>query len=146
MANLSACTTVGGRTIYGVVDAESSPMVALPCKAQENEDGTSTLAVLIYQPVLAHVNIDFASESEQELIEAPAAGHRIRLAALEMIALENVEVTIKSGSTTLGTYRGMGIVPNTAIPINLAEAEALVIQATSDVRITGRCSYYEEAV
>ena len=146
MANLSACTTVGGRTIYGVVDAESSPMVALPCNGQENEDGTSTLAVLISQPVLAHVNIDFASESEQVIIAAPAAGYMIRIAALELIALENVEVAIKSGSTTIGTYRGTGMALDAAVPINLAEAEALVIQATSDVRITGRCSYYEEAV
>jgi len=147
-ANLSACTTIGGRVLYGVVDASGSPMLANPVEARENDDGTSTLIVLaeIRPPVLTHVNVDFSSTEGQEIIAAPAAGQRIRIAALELIALENVEVVIKSGSTTLGTYRGVGIAPNLQVPINLAEAEAFNIQATTDERITGRVSYYLEAV
>jgi hypothetical protein len=145
MANLSACSTVGGRQIYGLTDPEASPMISLPCKAQDNGDDTSTLIVAISHPALSHVNIDFASEDSQEIIAAPSAGSRIRIAALELVALENVEIALMSGSTVIGTYRGTGITPNTAIPLNLGEAEALNIQATSDIRITGRCSYYVEA-
>jgi hypothetical protein len=149
MANLSACSTIGGRVMYGVTDAEASPKQALPCNGRENVDGTSTLMVLaeIKPPVLTHVNVDFSSsDEEQEIIEAPAAGLRIRIAALELTALENVEVAIKSGSTTLGTYQGAAIAPNLQVPINLVEAEAFNIQATTDVRITGRVGYYLEAV
>ncbi len=148
MANLSTCLTIGGRVIYGVTDPGGSPMIALPCEARENEDGTSTLKVLaeIQHPVLTHVNVDFSSEEAQEIIAAPGAGYRIRIAALELVALENIEVAIKSGSTLLATYRGMAIAPNLQVPMNLDEAEAFNIQATSDDRITGRCSYYLEAV
>jgi len=134
--------------MYGVTDAEASPKQALPCNCRENDDGTSTLMVVaeIKPPVLTHVNVDFSSDEEQEIVAAPAAGLRIRIAALELTALENVEVAIKSGSTTLGTYQGAAIAPNLQVPINLAESEAFNILATSDVRITGRVGYYLEAV
>jgi len=96
--------------------------------------------------VLTHVNIDFSNAAAQTIIAAPAAGNRIRIAALELSALFNVEVAMKSGSTTIGTYRGIAIVPTCNVPINLGTAEAFVLQATTADRITGRISYYTEAV
>ncbi|HWQ20860.1 MAG TPA: hypothetical protein VN455_13850 [Methanotrichaceae archaeon] len=98
------------------------------------------------QKVLTHVNIDFSSASAQTIIAAPATGNRIRIAALELMALTNVEVAMISGSTTLGTYRGVAMVPNCSDHINLGTAEAFKLDATTADRITGRVSYYVEAV
>jgi hypothetical protein len=61
-------------------------------------------------------------------------------------ALVNVEVALISGSTTLGTIRGISYVADCTIPINLGTAEAFKLTATTADRITGRVSYYTETV
>ena len=106
----------------------------------------SILTALTTNNVLVHVNIDFSSVDAQTIIAAPAAGYRIRIAALELMALANVEIALISGSTTIGTYRGLAIVPNCQTPINLGTASAFKLDATTADRITGRVSYYTEAV
>ena len=100
-------------------------------------------ALLTIDPT--NVNIDFSSASEQTIIAAPAAGYRIRIYAIELSALVNIEVAVKDGSTTIRTYRGLSI-SGPAAPISLTAATALKIQATTADRITGGVSYAVVAV
>jgi hypothetical protein len=94
-------------------------------------------------PTLTHVNIDFSSSAEQTIIAAPSAGNRVVVQSLELTALNNVEVAVKNGSTTIKTFVGVVIAPR---PFNLSAASALKIQATTAERITGGVSYFTEAV
>jgi len=103
-------------------------------------------AIRLQHRELLHINIDFASVSEQTIIAAPEAGYRIRLVSLELSSANNVEVAVKSGSTTIRTFRGTSIALSPAIPLNLGTAAAFKLQATTADRISGGCSYYIEEV
>jgi hypothetical protein len=96
--------------------------------------------------VLTHVNIDFSSGSAQTIVAAPAAGYRIRVVSIEISALVNVEIAVKSGATTIRTFQGAAVVWAPPTPANLGEAEALVLDAVTADRITGGVSYYVEAI
>jgi hypothetical protein len=95
---------------------------------------------------LLHEALDFSSTSDQTIIAAPGTGYRIRLACLDLTALSNVEVAVKSGTTTIRTYQAQVVEKQWYPALNLGEAEALVLTATTATRITGGVSYYIEAV
>ncbi|MDD5512130.1 MAG: hypothetical protein PHI12_15195 [Dehalococcoidales bacterium] len=96
--------------------------------------------------VLVHVNIDFSDAAAQTIVAGPAAGYRIRVVSLELSALVNVEIAVKSGATTIRTFQGAVMIWAPPTPANLGEAEALVLDAVTDDRITGGVSYYVEAI
>lgn len=97
-------------------------------------------------PSLSHVAIDFSSGSAQTIVPAPGAGKRIRITSIVLTSLVNVEVAVKSGSTTIMTLQFSAIELSPNIPINLGTNEALVLDAVSADRITGGVSYYVEDV
>lgn len=97
-------------------------------------------------PSLSHVAIDFSSGSAQTIVPAPGAGKRIRITSIVLTSLANVEVAVKSGSTTIMTLQFSAIELSPNIPINLGTNEALVLDAVSADRITGGVSYYVEDV
>ncbi len=95
---------------------------------------------------LTHVNIDFSSSAAQTIIAAPGSGKRIRVTALTLTALVNVELAVKSGSTTIMTLQFIALDLARPIPINLGTNEALVLDSVTADRITGGVSYYVEDV
>ena len=109
----------------------------------------TTLAKLT-QKVQLHANIDFSSDSAQTIIAAPGSGNRIRLTRLSLSSGSNpqvnVEIALKSGTTTIETVRGDAMVFDYPEHRNLGANEAFVVQATTADRIIGGVDYYIEAV
>ena len=109
----------------------------------------TTLAKLT-QKVQLHANIDFSSASAQTIIAAPGAGNRIRLTRLSLVSGSNpqvnVEIALKSGTTTIETVRGDAMVFDYPEHRNLGINEAFVVQATTADRVIGGVDYYIEAV
>lgn len=95
---------------------------------------------------LSHVAIDFSSGDPQTIIPAPGEGKRIRVALLDLTALSNVEVSIKSGTTTIRIFQFAAMAWAPVIPVNLGENDALILDAVDTTRITGGVSYYVEAI
>lgn len=97
-----------------------------------------------------HANIDFSSASDKTIIAAPGAGKRIRLTRLSLVSGSdpqvNVEVALKTGSTTIETVKGAAMVFDYPEHRNLGTNEAFVVQATTADRIIGGVDYYVEAV
>lgn len=127
----------------------------IPSKGQKTKSGSvpvvlpsdmGSLAVSIDPPSLSSVAIDFSSGDAQTIIAAQGAGKRIRIASLVLTSLVNVEVAVKSGSTTIMTLQFSAVELSPRIPINLGTNEALVLDAVSADRITGGVSYYVEDV
>ena len=109
----------------------------------------TTLAKLT-QKVQLHANIDFSSASAQTIIAAPGSGNRIRLTRLSLVSGSNpqvnVEIALKSGTTTIETVRGDAMVFDYPEHRNLDTNEAFVVQATTADRVIGGVDYYVEAV
>jgi len=97
-----------------------------------------------------HVAIDFSSASAQTIIDAPVAGNRIRLTRLSLISGSdpqvNVEIALKSGTTTIETVKGDAMVFDYPEHRNLGTDEAFVVQCTTADRVIGGVDYYVEAV
>jgi len=102
------------------------------------------------QKVQFHENIDFSDASAQTIIAAPGAGKRIRLTRLSLSSGSNpqvnVEIALKSGTTTIETVRGDAMVFDYPEHRNLDTNEAFVVQCTSADRVIGGVDYYIEAV
>jgi len=102
------------------------------------------------QKVQLHANIDFSSASARTIIDAPGAGKRIRLTRLSLVSGSNpqvnVEVALKTGSTTIETVKGSAMVFDYPEHRNLGINEAFVVQATTADRVIGGVDYYIEAV
>jgi cytolysin (calcineurin-like family phosphatase) len=96
--------------------------------------------------VLTHVAIDFSSSAAQTIIAAPGAGNRIRIVELDLTALTNVEVAVKSASTTIRTFQFATLAWAPPMPLNLGTNEALALDSVTADRITGGVSYYVEDV
>jgi len=100
--------------------------------------------------VQLHAAIDFSSASEQPIITAPGVGKRIRLTRLSLMSggtpQVNVEIALKSGTTTIETVKGAAMVFDYPEHRNLGINEAFVVQATTADRIIGGVDYYLEAV
>ena len=100
--------------------------------------------------VQSHVAIDFSNASAQTIIAAPGASNRIRLTRLSLSSGSdpqvNVEVALKTGSTTIETVKGAAMVFDYPEHRNLDTNEAFVVQATTADRIIGGVDYYLEAV
>lgn len=100
--------------------------------------------------VQLHTNIDFSSASAQTIIAAPGSGNRIRLTRLSLSSGSNsqvnVEVALKTGSTTIETVKGSAMVFDYPEHRNLGTNEAFVVQCTSADRVIGGVDYYVEAV
>lgn len=109
----------------------------------------ATLAKML-QKVQLHANIDFSSASAQTIIAAPGASNRIRLTRLSLMSGStpqvNVEVALKSGSTTIETVKGSAMVFDYTEHRNLGTNEAFVVQCTTADRVIGGVDYYVEAV
>ena len=128
---------IGARVAYGrTVGGDLVPLMV-------DDDGKISS---IDPPSLSHVAIDFSSGSAQTIVPAPGAGKRIRITSIVLTSLANVEVAVKSGSTTIMTLQFSAIELSPNIPINLGTNEALVLDAVSADRITGGVSYYVEDV
>jgi len=125
------------RVIYGLYGSTETAI-------KVGSDGT--VETTVTPNTLTHANITFSDSSAQTIVAAPGAGYKIRIVILDLTALNNVEVALKSASTTIRTFQfsAMSWAPPT--PINLAENEALVLDATDATRITGGVSYYLESV
>ena len=97
-----------------------------------------------------HANINFSDASAQTIIAAPGSGNRIRLTRLSLSSGSdpqvNVEIALKSGSTTIETVKGAAMVFDYPEHRNLGINEAFVVQATTADRIIGGVDYYVEAV
>jgi len=102
------------------------------------------------QKVQFHENIDFSSDSAQTIIDAPVAGNRIRLTRLSLSSGSNpqvnVEIALKSGTTTIETVKGAAMVFDYPEHRNLGTDEAFVLQCTTADRVIGGVDYYVEAV
>ena len=102
------------------------------------------------QKVQFHENIDFSSDSAKTIIDAPGEGNRIRLTRLSLSSGSNpqvnVEVALKTGSTTIETVKGSAMVFDYPEHRNLGINEAFVVQATTADRVIGGVDYYIEAV
>ncbi len=102
------------------------------------------------QKVQLHAAIDFSSASDQTIIAAPGDGNRIRLTRLSLTSGSdpqvNVEVVLKTGSTTIETVKGAAMVFDYPEHRNLGINEAFVVQATTADRVIGGVDYYVEAV
>ena len=109
----------------------------------------TTLAKLT-QKVQLHAAIDFSSASDKTIIAAPGSGNRIRLTRLSLSSGSNpqvnVEIALKSGTTTIETVRGDAMVFDYPEHRNLGINEAFVVQATTSDRVIGGVDYYVEAV
>ena len=109
----------------------------------------TTLAKLT-QKVQLHANINFSTASDHTIIAAPGAGKRIRLTRLSLVSGSdpqvNVEVALKTGSTTIETVKGAAMVFDYPEHRNLGINEAFVVQATTADRVIGGVDYYIEAV
>ena len=128
---------IGAKVTYGrTVGGDLVPLMV-------DDDGKISS---IDPPSLSHVAIDFSSGSAQTIVPAPGAGKRIRITSIVLTSLANVEVAVKSGSTTIMTLQFSAIELSPNIPINLGTNEALVLDAVSADRITGGVSYYVEDV
>jgi hypothetical protein len=96
-----------------------------------------------------HAAIDFSSASDKTIIAAPVAGNRIRLTRLSLSSGSdpqvNVEVALKTGSTTIETVKGAAMVFDYPEHRNLGTNEAFVVQCTSADRVIGGVDYYVEA-
>ncbi len=92
------------------------------------------------------VAISFASGDAQTIIAAPAVGYRIRITSLFLSAGTDVNVAMKSATTTIGTIYGMAFAKDWIQPLKLGTAEAFVLDATSADQIYGQVCYYTEAV
>ena len=97
-----------------------------------------------------HANIVFSSASDQPIIAAPGVGKRIRLTRLSLSSggdpQVNVEVALKTGSTTIETVKGAAMVFDYPEHRNLGTNEAFVVQCTTADRVIGGVDYYIEAV
>jgi hypothetical protein len=102
------------------------------------------------QKVQLHAAIDFSSASDKTIIAAPGSGNRIRLTRLSLSSGSdpqvNVEVALKTGSTTIETVKGAAMVFDYPEHRNLGTNEAFVVQATTADRVIGGVDYYVEAV
>lgn len=127
-------------------DSGDTPAVVTDADGHLQVDVLSAAAVSIDPPSLSHAAIDFSNGAAQTIIAAQGAGKRIRIASLVLTSLVNVEVAVKSGSTTIMTLQFSAIELSPNIPINLGTNEALVLDAVSADRITGGVSYYVEDV
>lgn len=111
---------------------------------------TETTLAKLTQKVQLHANIDFSLASAQTIIAAPGAGKRIRLTRLSLVSGSNpqvnVEIALKSGTTTIETVKGAAMVFDYPEHRNLGINEAFVVQATTADRIIGGVDYYLEAV
>lgn len=109
----------------------------------------TTLAKLT-QKVQLHANIEFSAASAQTIIAAPGAGKRIRLTRLSLSSGSNpqvnVEIALKSGTTTIETVKGAAMVFDYPEHRNLGANEAFVVQCTTADRVIGGVDYYVEAV
>ena len=109
----------------------------------------TTLAKLT-QKVQLNANINFSTASDQTIIAAPGSGNRIRLTRLSLSSGSdpqvNVEVALKTGSTTIETVKGAAMVFDYPEHRNLGINEAFVVQATTADRVIGGVDYYIEAV
>lgn len=109
----------------------------------------TTLAKLT-QKVQLHANINFSTASDQTIIAAPGSGNRIRLTRLSLSSGSdpqvNVEVALKTGSTTIETVKGAAMVFDYPEHRNLGPNEAFVVQCTTADRVIGGVDYYVEAV
>ena len=96
-----------------------------------------------------HANIEFSDASAQTIIAAPGDGKRIRLTRLSLSSGSNpqvnVEIALKTGSTTIETVKGSAMVFDYPEHRNLGTNEAFVVQATTADRIIGGVDYYVEA-
>ena len=92
------------------------------------------------RPEIVSLNVDFSSASEQTILAALGAGKTIWVYSIELSALDNVEIAVKNGATTVRTYRGVAI-SGPAAPFPLSVNTALKMQATTSERITGGISY-----
>jgi hypothetical protein len=92
------------------------------------------------RPEIVSLNVDFSSAAEQTLVAAQGAGKVIWVYGLEFSALDNIEIAVKNGATTVRTYRGVSI-SGPAVPFPLSANTALKVQATTSDRITGGISY-----
>jgi len=144
---------IGSKVICAVTDDVT--LEAAPIKGTDNGDGTASLLVTssmaeLPQKVQLHANIDFSSDSAQTIIDAPGAGNRIRLTRLSLSSGSNpqvnVEIALKSGTTTIETVRGDAMVFDYPEHRNLDTNEAFVVQATTADRVIGGVDYYVEAV
>ena len=110
----------------------------------------SAISDKLNQKVQLYANIDFSSASAQTIIAAPGAGNRIRLTRLSLSSggtpQVNVEVALKSGSTTIETVKGSAMVFDYSEHRNLGNNEAFVVQCTTADRVIGGVDYYVEAV
>ena len=97
-----------------------------------------------------HANINFSDASAQTIIAAPGSGNRIRLTRLSLSSGSNpqvnVEIALKSGTTTIETVRGDAMVFDYPEHRNLGTNEAFVVQCTTADRVIGGVDYYIEAV
>lgn len=97
-----------------------------------------------------HENIEFSDASAQTIIDAPGEGKRIRLTRLSLSSGSdpqvNVEVALKTGSTTIETVKGAAMVFDYPEHRNLGTNEAFVVQCTTADRVIGGVDYYIEAV
>lgn len=110
----------------------------------------ASIAGMAAEKVQLHANIDFSSASAQTIIAAPGVSNRIRLTRLSLISGStpqvNVEVALKSGSTTIETVKGAAMVFDYTEHRNLGTNEAFVVQCTTADRVIGGVDYYVEAV
>ena len=109
----------------------------------------TTLAKLTQKAQL-HKNIEFSNASAQTIIDAPGEGKRIRLTRLSLSSGSdpqvNVEVALKTGSTTIETVKGAAMVFDYPEHRNLGTNEAFVVECTTADRVIGGVDYYIEAV
>lgn len=110
----------------------------------------SNISAKLTQKDQLHTNIEFSSTSDQTIIDAPGAGKRIRLTRLSLTSGSdpqvNVEVALKTGSTTIETVKGAAMVFDYPEHRNLGTNEAFVVQCTTADRVIGGVDYYIEAV
>ena len=110
----------------------------------------SNISAKLTQKIQFHENIEFSDASAQTIIAAPGAGKRIRLTRLSLSSGSNpqvnVEVALKTGSTTIETVKGAAMVFDYPEHRNLGINEAFVVQATTADRVIGGVDYYVEAV
>lgn len=92
------------------------------------------------------LNISFASVDAQTIIAAPVAGSRIRITSLFLSSATDVNVAIKSATTTIGTIYGMAFAKDWVQPLKLGTAEAFVLDAVTADQIYGQVCYYVEVV
>ena len=110
----------------------------------------SNISAKLTQKVQFHENIEFSTASDKTIIAAPGDGKRIRLTRLSLVSGSNpqvnVEIALKSGTTTIETVRGDAMVFDYPEHRNLGTNEAFVVQCTTADRVIGGVDYYIEAV